>query len=235
MKNVKRFLAAGLTLAAFGTVASAANGETALPSVLLLPGVEEVEVRGESATQEIKFFGVLNLQGAGWLIALFGKNMAELGLAKLLYTNIIIESKKCNTAGDGPGLVLIDNAEWHLALGLSGGAGLFLITILLPAAGVLILCEGGTNIVVKGSRIMDMLSFGVEVAKGGELKGATGKCNGTIPAFTEWDNMSGTMSKVELKSELDGTGLPSRSCLEIAKGEQVVGLKASQAIEIMEP
>ena len=47
--------------------------------------------------------------------------------------------------------------------------------------------------------------------------------------------MSGGMSKAELKSELDGTGLPSRSCIEIEKGEEVIGLTASQAIEIMEP
>src|SRR6185312_6106056 len=234
MKHLKLFLMAALMLAMFGVAASTASAETSLPSVLLLPGVEEVELKGESTTQSVKFSGVLNLESKGWLFELFGKNMSELGLAKLLFTNVGLEGKKCHTAGDAAGTVLIDNAEWHLALGLGGGAGLFLIVILLPSAGVLWLCEG-SNLVLKGSMIWDFLSFGTEVAKGGEFKGATGKCTGTVPAFTEWDNMSGTMSKAELKSELDGTGLPARSCLEIEKGEEVIGLKASQAIEIMEP
>src|SRR6185312_1473272 len=234
MKHFKLFLMAALMLATFGVAASVANAETSLPSVLLLPGVEEVELKGESATQETKFFGVINLHGVGWLFELFAKNMAELGLAKLLFTGLALEAKKCNSAGDGAGLVLIDNAEWHLTLGLSGGTGLFLVVILYPAAGVLWLCEG-TNLTLKGSMIWDFLSFGTEVAKGGTFKGATGKCTGTVPAFTEWDNMSGGMSKAELKSELDGTGLPSRSCIEIEKGEEVIGLTASQAIEIMEP
>ncbi|HXD54068.1 MAG TPA: hypothetical protein VN618_04885 [Solirubrobacteraceae bacterium] len=234
MKHLKLFLMAALMLATFGIAASAADAETSLPSILLLPGVEEVELKGESTTQETKFFGVLNLSGVGWLFELFGKNMSELGLAKVLFTGVKLEAKKCNTAGDASGTVLIDNAEWHLALALGGGTGLFLIIILLPSTAPLLLCEG-TNIVVKGSQVVDVLSFGTEVPKGGSFKAATGKCNGTIPAFTEWDNMSGGMSKAELKSELDGTGLPSRSCEEIAGGEEVIGLTASQAIEIMEP
>ncbi|HXD54987.1 MAG TPA: hypothetical protein VN618_09575 [Solirubrobacteraceae bacterium] len=229
MKHLKLFLIATLMLVMFGIAASVASAETTLPSILLLPGVENFELKGESTTQKIKINGVITLEGVGWLFELSGKNMAELGLAKLLF-NVL----KCNTAGDGAGLILIDNAEWHLTLGLSGGSGLFLVLILLPAAGVLILCQGA-NVVLKGNMLWDFLSFGTEVATGGEFKGATGKCAGTLPTFTEWDNMSGGMSKGELKSELDGSGLPSRSCIEIGNGEEVIGLKASQAIEIMEP
>ena len=232
MKHLKLFLMAALMLATFGIAASAANAETSLPSILLLPGIENVELKGESTTQETKFFGVLNLHGTGWLFVLSGKNMGELGVAKILFTHVLLEEKECNTAGDGAGLVLIDNAEWHLALGL--GTEPFLIIILLPSAGVLILCKG-TNITVKGSQITAALPFGKEVLTTETFHGMTGKCSGTVPAFSEWDNMSGTMSKAELKSELDGTGLPSRSCEEIEKGEELISLKPTQAIEIMEP
>jgi hypothetical protein len=235
MRYMKTFCLAALMLAVFGIAAASASAvETQnLPTLLLLPGVNAVNLEGANATAKTKFTGIQNLAGVGWLFKLEGTNMASLGTAKLLFTKVVLGAKKCKTLGDAAETVLIDNAEWHLVLGLGTDTTLFLLLTLLPAAGVKIECEG-VNIIVKGHQLTDVKPFGVEVGLPANpvFEGSTGACTGSVPAFKEYDLMTSpvTMATAELKSEVGG--ISAKSCEEI---EGSINLKPTQDVEVMEP
>jgi hypothetical protein len=235
MTYTKPFCLTALLLALLGTTAASANAtETQnLPTLLLLPGVNAVNLEGASATAKTKFSGIQTIAGEGWLFKLEGTNMASLGTAKLLYTKYVLGAKNCKTSGDAAGTVLIDNAEWHLVLGLGTDTTLYLVLILLPTAGVKIECEG-FNLSFKGSHLIDFKPFGVEVGLPANpvLDGSTGACTGTVPAFKEYDLMTSpvTMATAELKSEIGG--ISAKSCLEI---EGSIKLKPTQDVEVMHP
>jgi hypothetical protein len=232
MARVKTLCLAALTLTVISAVqASAASAtETSLPSILFLPGTTSGELKAscKAAGCKSSFTGIRNLSGTGYLFQFFAAtDMAELGEAEVLLEGIGIvgTETKCNTAGDAAGVMLIDKAEWHFALDLSGH---LLILVLLPGT-VTIEC-GALKIKIKGSEMYSLSPFASEVAAGGKFEASTGKCTGRKPAFTEYDNMAGTMSSVKLESSV-GLGF-EESCEEI---EGKIQLTSSTMAEVMEP
>ena len=76
-------------------------------------------------------------------------------------------------------------------------------------------------------------NFATEVTPPAVFKALSGACTGSTPAFSEYDNMAGGMSKAELKSETGG--ISAKSCWEIAEGKEEIAFTPSRALEIMEP
>jgi hypothetical protein len=217
------------TLAVLAVTLSAATTATALPSILFLSGVTSGVLEG-SATANSKFFGIRNLEASGYLFKFeAAADMVSLGKAKLLFTGVGFNNggtiEKCNTEGDGAGLVLIDNAEWHLVLNLASEPRLL---VLIPE--FLLIC-GTLHIKVRGSQLNSFSPYAKEVLETESFTGSTGVCSGTgskTPAFTEYVNDSNEMITAKLESSV-GAGF-SQSCEEITGN---ISLKPSKMVEVM--
>jgi hypothetical protein len=203
-----------------------------LPSILYLPGeTGESELKGESKTAATELGSVSGskLTGEGYLIQLFiTADMQQLGNAEVLFTKVLLAGKLCKTEGDSEGLVLINNAEWHLVLSPTGSLR---ILVLVPE--FVITC-GTVKIKVRGSALSSAEPFGKEVLTTEEFSGTQlcifkeGKNTGKAE-LTEYLNDEGATVKAKLESNF-GLGF-EESCEQIA---EKIKLKPTKMLEIME-
>jgi hypothetical protein len=203
-----------------------------LPSILYLPGeTGESELKGESNTAKTELASVSGstLKGVGYLIQLFiTKDMQQLGKAEVLFTKVTVGLTECKTEGDELGLILINNAEWHLVL---SPRGVLQILVLVPE--FTITC-GTQKIKVKGGTLATAEPFGKEVLTTEEFSGAQlcafkeGKNTGKAE-LTEYLNEEGETAKTKLESNF-GLGF-EESCEQI---EGKIKLKPTKMLEIME-
>jgi hypothetical protein len=204
-----------------------------LPSILFLEGIKEAELKGESKTAktELATISGSKLVGVGYLVQVFvTEDMQKLGKADVLFTQVKepVSTKECKTEGDELGLVLINNAEWHLVL---SPHGVLQILVLVPE--FTITC-GTLKIKVKGSALSSAEPFGKEVLETEEFSGAQlctfkeGKNTGKAE-LTEYLNGEGATVKAKLESNF---GLAFEESCEQVEGK--VKLKPTKMLEIME-
>jgi len=237
MKRLKLLCLAALTVFAVAiATASSASAAAPLPTLLLLPK-EEPPVTLKSLTNTFPTqLGVANanaLEGKGVLVQLYWTNLnINLGSAEILFTEVLQGSKtgkKCRTAGDPIGEVLLPPVEWHLVYTTTSPLKT-VILILVPE--FLIECEPfgtGLKTKIRGSNISTISPENTEVLTTEEFTSNT-ICNlpTTVPAITQWLNNKEETQKAKLEAN-SGAGF-EKAC-ENVEGE--VKLQPSKMIEVM--
>jgi hypothetical protein len=221
-------LAASSTLGA--VVVASASAE--LPTLLLLSGgTLPVELKGESKTSKTKLEGLLGeLSGEGYLVQLHWTNLnsGRSGPASLLFTNVkepIGSKPSCNTAGDGSGLVLIDDAEWQLvftSLSTLRSGVLFLIPQISITCGVV-------KEKVKGSSLASIGPYETWEESTGSFSGVSSCKSPGKPQLTKYWNASGAEATAKLEAEINGLGKFEQVCENV---EGSVSLKPTQMLSI---
>jgi hypothetical protein len=203
-----------------------------LPTLLLLSGGKlPVETKGESKTFKTKLeANIGELEGVGLLIQLHWTNLnsGSLGPASLLFTEVEEKTTKCNTTGDGTGLVLINEAEWHLVYILLDPLQvgiLFLIPLFT------IKC-GSVSEKVKGSSISTVTPIEKWVEPTEAFDGDSSCLTRGKPGITKYWNDEGEEKTVRLEGELNGLGKFEESCENV---EGLVELKPEKMLEISQP
>jgi hypothetical protein len=213
-----------LAVIAFATTATLANA--ALPSVLLLTGTTATLV-AESGTASTKLVSYIDFLGEGYRVELNAPEvMTSLGKGNLWLKNVEASTTKCSSSGDTAGSVLVP-IEWHTVLTEGGSAKLFLLLLLIVPA--LNYACGAASITLSGSILMDAEEFARDTTS---FTASTGKCNGASPAYKEYDNDAGALTKSRLIVEVGGIKLVS--CEEINGGGNI-DLTSSTMLEVMEP
>jgi hypothetical protein len=150
--------------------------------------------------------------------------MVASGLAKLLFTKVQRGASNCFSAGDEPSTVLVDDAEWKAVPLLPSGWG-----IAIRLTKVLEVKCGLEKLKIQGTQLNKSLTgLDIEVLTTGAFEVETGKGAGKTPAFSEFDNDAGKMTKVKLEVTL---GLAfEETFLEI---EGAIKLVPSKMMEVM--
>jgi hypothetical protein len=217
-----------IALAAFATVTATA-AFAALPTLSLLAGGSlPAELAGTSSTAKTKLETKLGeLTGEGYSVQLLWTNLtSNLGPATILFTHVKEKTTECHTAGEETGLVLIDDAEWHLVyISLSPLLPGFLL--LIPQ--FTITC-GEVKEKAKGSALVSASPFEEWLPRPpGSLK-ATSKCLSNLkPGLTKYWNDGGEAQTAKLEAELNGLGKFEEACENI---ENEISLTPTQTIEI---
>jgi hypothetical protein len=201
-----------------------------LPTLLLLLTGETlpVEMKGENKTDKTKLETKLGeLNGEGYLIQLHWTNSSSnLGAADLLFTEVEEKTTKCNTSGDGTGLVLIENAEWHLVYILLDPLQVGLL-FLVPQ--FTIKC-GSISEKVKGSSITTVAPLGEGEHE--TFEGVSACLTNEKPSVTKYWNDEGEEVTSKLEAEINGLGKFEEACENV---EGTATLKATEMLEISEP
>jgi hypothetical protein len=206
-----------------------------LPTLLLLTGGKlPVETKGESKTFVTKLETKLgSLEGEGILVQLHWTNLnsGSLGPASLLFTKVkepVGGKPTCSTTGDSTGLVLIDDAEWHLVYILLDPLQVGIL-FLIPQ--FTITC-GAVSEKVKGSSIATVTPIGKEVGTTESFDSVSACLANLKPGVTKYWNDEGAEVTAKLEAELNGLGKFEEACENVA-GE--VLLFPTEMIEISEP
>jgi hypothetical protein len=239
MKQLKLLCLAALTVFAVAiATASSASAAAPLPTLLALP-TEGAPVTIKSLTNvfptQLAFKASAGLEGTGVLVQLYWTNLEiNLGLAEILFTNVIqVNSKpekKCETPGDTIGEVLLPKTtEWHLVYTTTSPLRT-VVLVLVPE--FLIECEPigtGVKIKIKGSNISTISPENTEVLTTEEF-GSNTKCNTTtiVPEIEQWLNNKEETQKAKLEAN-SGGGF-EKAC-ENVTGE--VKLQPTKMIEVM--
>jgi hypothetical protein len=215
------------------TCACIAPAADALPIVLFEPGINSGELKGGSSAGKSKFFGIRNLEAAGYGVALtIGSNGASLGTTGVIINNTeeAGTTKKCGTTIPESGEVSF-SPEWHLVLASAGGGPELFLTLFLVSE-FSVKCQGGATIKIKGSFLMDSVPFGKLVLAGGSGTFEMGStCLGPgnkTPDYKKYLDANGNVKEAKLESSI-GLGF-EQSCMET-----FFDLKPTQSMEVMEP
>jgi hypothetical protein len=206
-----------------------------LPTLLLLSGgTLPVETKGESTTAVTKLEtkgGELN--GVGYLIQLHWTNLnsGSLGPASLLFTKVkepFGSKPECHTTGDPTGLVLIDNAEWHLVYILLDPLQVGIL-FLIPQ--FTITC-GALSEKVKGSSASTVALLEKWVEPSESFEGDSSCLSAGKPGITKYWNDEGEEKTVKLEGEVNGLGKFEEACENV---EGLVKLVPTEMLEISQP
>jgi len=203
---MKHFKAIGVALMALFVLGIAATSAFAtLPDVsIALGGAYPLHLNfadnGETATKLESTAGS-TLTGKGFLLLLLAKELSSLGTYNTLFLNVVMGTKKCNTAGDKAGEVLLPENEYHVVFPSLSPLTLGIAFLVKETE---ITCET-LKLKVKGcalANITDPKTATEEATLAtGELTGSKGK-----NTLTEYDNAEGT-AKVKCILETNfGTG-----------------------------
>jgi hypothetical protein len=205
-----------------------------LPTFLLLTGSlsSPITLLGVNKTLKTRLSTIGGeLTGEGFLIQILWTLLesGSLGPAQILFENVGEKSTKCKTSGDGTGLVLIDDAQWHLVYILLDPLEvgiLFLIPQFTMTCGVV--AEK-----IKGSWMWTMTPLEEWVAAKGSFEGVS-KClsNKHTPGITKYWNDEGEEVTAKLEVELNGLGKFEEACLNL---EVPVKLETPEMLEISQP
>ncbi|HTA32572.1 MAG TPA: hypothetical protein VK721_04025 [Solirubrobacteraceae bacterium] len=226
---MKRLQALCLALVAVSVVGAYMAGiaSASSPTLLFLVGEEApMELKGTSTTNKVSIESVgADITATGYLlellVAMGGPNS---GQAKLLYTGSKLNGNNCKTEGDGEGLILIDNGEWHLVY----------ISRMPLILGVLYTTP---TTIIKCGFVMDRIQGSFVVPFGPANKFVTTtesfkvavKCgSGDKEEHTKYFNSAGEEETAKFESN-DGTGFES-ACMNIT---EEVALTPTKMIEVM--
>jgi hypothetical protein len=203
-----------------------------LPTFLLLTGEAlPAELKGESKTSKTKLATKLgSLEGEGYLFQLYWTNLntGTLGPASLLFTEVEEKTTKCHTTGDGTGLVLINNAEWHLVYILLDPLQVGFL-FLIPQ--FTITC-GAVSEKVKGSSLSTAAPLEKDVSTTEAFEGVSSCLSNLKPGVTKYWNDEGEEVTAKLEGELNGLGKFEEACENV---EGAVKLKPTKMLEISQP
>jgi hypothetical protein len=202
-----------------------------LPTLLLLSGGNlPVELKGESRTAKTKLETKLGeLTGEGFLIQGHWTNLLRnSGPASLLLTNVGEKTTKCSTSGDGTGLVLIDNAEWHLVyVSLDPLA----VGILVAGPVFSVRCGSATE-KIKGSGLATAAPFEKWVEPSEAFEGDLSCLSNGKPGLTKYWTEAGEVETVKLEAEINGLGKFEEACENV---EGTTKAFPTEMIEISQP
>jgi hypothetical protein len=227
----KRIATAGVLLIAAlafsGVAVSAASA--ALPTLLLLSGAPPVELKGSNTTAKTKLTTKLGeLTGEGVLIQLHWTNLntGSLGPASLLFTEVEEKTTKCHTTNDGTGLVLIDNAEWHIVPILLSPLQ---VGILFLVPKFKITC-GAVTETVEGNSVSTATPLEAWVEPSGSFKGGSFCATTSKPEITKYWNDTPSEVSAKLEAEINGLGKKEEACEAVS---EEVSLVPTQMLEVM--
>lgn len=232
MRQVKRLLAATLALMAVaGLAAATASAENTLPSLLWLSSATKLEIVGrkEAAGGVMQLnSSFLTMKATFMLVQLYAESatqMASSGLAKVLYEGSELSGKACFSEGDAltKGAILIDNAEWHVVLDLSGNP---FVRISMPET--TIKCDIGTTFKLRGALLEKLSPFATGEVTKFTTEAQCETAGSRKAKWKEYDTDEG-MGTAKLEYNM-GLGY-EEVCVEANPLEST----ASETTEVMEP
>jgi hypothetical protein len=221
-------------------VAMASSASAELPKILFLGGNQvATEIKSLANTIEGHLeTAASELKGKGALVVLHLTAAATepLGAADVLFENVVLNGKNCNTSGDGVGLVLLpdvsgNQTEWHLVFDALGSGTALKVAVLFLVPEFEIIC-GTAKLKVKGSVLALVTPINTEVletANSAEFESQP-KCSATHgkPEDLTWYNNAGTAQTAQLLAKF---GLNFEEACE--QLNSVIKLQPTTMIEIM--
>jgi hypothetical protein len=205
-----------------------------LPTFLLLTGSlsSPITLLGVNKTLKTRLSTTGGeLKGEGFLIQILWTLLesGSLGPAQILFEHVKEKTTECKTSGDNTGLVLINNAEWHLVYILLDPLEVGIL-FLIPQ--FTITC-GAVSEKVKGSVLSTIAPLEEWVAAKGSFEGVS-KClaNNHTPGITKYWNDEGEEVTAKLEAEINGLGKFEEGCENL---EETVKLETPEMLEISQP
>jgi hypothetical protein len=203
-----------------------------LPTLLLLTGgtlpLTALVVDKTTKTKLETKLGELTGEGILDQILWTNLNSGSLGPAVLLFTGVSEKTTKCNTTGDGTGLVLINNVEWHLVYILLDPLQ---VGILYLVPSFKITC-GSVKETVEGNSATTISPIEEWVAATGLFKAVSSCLSNLKPDITKYWNDEGEEKTIKLEAEINGLGKKEEAC-ENVEGE--IPVEPKEMLEISQP
>jgi len=224
MRRLKVFGLASVSLLVAGvmTAAAASVESTSLPDIrIALPGeLYPLDLAGEVKSTGIKLQNeITELPAALISVLLLVSEFTSLGAALIDVGGVEIFAEKCNTTGDGVGVVLVPNAEWHLVYtSLSPGKVLETAGLILFSK-FIIFC-GAAETVVTGPWMWRLSPVPGNNTNGGDSTAveAASHCASGKPSVQEvlsyFTDSSSEVTGQLLKASIIGTE-STRACWEV--------------------